>query len=558
MAKFEIVGVGVEGNYTVKEHLDVTGIASRITTLETENTNLAARNAEIDGWLPDLESELESVLLQIETYSLLDPPDIINANKQTTYSFTLSRSIGLANNEKASNNLRIAGNNKTIPQLQKIIDDQAIVQNAVCIDGADTLTVGQLVGSIELHRFATPKTSPQKILIRPGDTAPYSAARDGLQRHAMVMRASELFVNAALMPTAQENLPRYIPATVTAIDTDLNTISANPYEQNNNHPTSWWEGAVITRFPDSFYNNIPVVYSTCDAAAFTVGDNVVVEYIAGQPTVVGFVDNPQPCAGGDFLAVAVPVNLIDTCRFWSPEAFEVDWGGGAFVLYAGGSLASSVPTGNVTIRGASNTRVAFYIGYLSVDIQQSSTITNLSSAFRNNTTMTTLAIADTSSVTDFSSLCEGCTSLLSFPTLDYSSALKLSRAWYGCTSITSFGSISLPIANDALTLYQAWMGCVSLLSVGDIDAPQAISIKEAFNGCKSLLSVGVLTTPLVTNFSGLFFNCRHLNCISGINTVSFTDTSFMFTNAVFLVNPTTIEITAIVTGSIYVNANPCP
>ena len=47
--------------------------------------------------------------------------------------------------------------------------------------------------------------------------------------------------------------------------------------------------------------NVPVVYMSCNAAAFEVGDRVIVEFQANdwkQPRVIGFVDYPKACAGG--------------------------------------------------------------------------------------------------------------------------------------------------------------------------------------------------------------------------------------------------------------------
>ena len=69
--------------------------------------------------------------------------------------------------------------------------------------------------------------------------------------------------------------------------------------------------------------NVPIVYMTCNAAAFAVGDRVIVEFQANdwtQPRVIGFVDYPKACAGGALYCI--PADNSDALYGWSPPVAD--------------------------------------------------------------------------------------------------------------------------------------------------------------------------------------------------------------------------------------------
>ena len=59
-------------------------------------------------------------------------------------------------------------------------------------------------------------------------------------------------------------------------------------------------------------------------------------------------------------------------------------------------------------------------------------------------------------------------------------------------------------------------------------------------------------------FTRMFADCANLFCLGEIDTRSQTDTTEMFDGATSLYNPTAAEIPAILTGTNWVNTNPCP
>jgi hypothetical protein len=494
MAKYEIVSVGADGQYTVKERLDAAALTARIAALQTEITALQTRNGEIDSQIPPLEAELQAVQAQIEIAFTSTPPDIETGQKLTKYSLTIALTIGNLRRQKSENSLKIAQNNKKIVQIQAVIDQQTVVQNAVCIDGDDTLTVGQIVGSIELHRFPRDK-STGKVLIRPGTSAGYTGTRDGITRHAIGMGASELFVNQALLPPAQAFLPRFVAAIVDSVDQPADTLSASPYIEPNNHPATWWEGATPVRPPAESYTDIPVVYKDCNAAAFKVGDKVVIDYQLPVPTVVGFVDNPAPCATG-FLAVATPLDFVAACGIECDAAFAVDWGDGSYINYPAGRI-DVVPSGDITVKnqsGAVVTWCRFHTDtFTAIDIQQSSTLTSLRQTFDTSTFASPLQHVDiqtTKNITDFYRAFYACVNLVSVPVvMDTSAGLNFDFMFYRCASLSAVPAIDVGLSTSLLATFR---GCSSITNFPSIDVSMITNFRETFSYLTSLLSFPVL------------------------------------------------------------------
>lgn len=614
MAQFEIVSVGSEGQYTVKELIDVTGISTRIAVLTAQNSSLAVRNTQIESDLTALENELASVIASVEAYLAADPPDVENASKQTLYSHTVSRLIGQNNRELSANKIRIESNNKTIDALNDTLGQQDVIHDAVCIDGDDTLTVGQIVGSIEFNRYPADKGGGYKVCIRPGASSAYSAARDGIVRPARIMGPSELFVNQASMPSAQIWLPRYVAASVNSIDTGANSIDATAYAVSNNHPATWWEGSTPVRLAEYLLNNMPVNYLTCDSEAFEVGDQVVVEYINEQPTVIGFVDNPKPCNSYSFYAVITPLNYTSTNSIrLNYGSFEIDWGDGVFITKPNDGqpatgVASNADSGLITIRTNNNPTILRFLTntFTDIDIQVSGTITNLSQCCFNLSNLNSFNIADTSNVNNFFLSWYGCTGLTSFPAINTTSATDLDSTWMNCINLTSFSLINTSTIN---TLNRTWQNCRNLTSFPLINTSSITDFTDAWKSCRGLTGFPLIDTssgeifdgtwhtcegllsfpaldfsssqllyqtwlnclnlqymPLIdtsiaTTVSGVFSGCADLVCIGGIDTTSATVNGNNFLGCTSLINPTASEVTQIDTsppGLDYVNSNPCP
>jgi len=127
------------------------------------------------------------------------------------------------------------------------------------------------------------------ILLAPGCRA--WSAGDGMLKARETMSPEQAFLNAALLPGWQKFMPTYRWGTCMAVDRDADTM--------NVHLAPAISSA--QRLPvnqSSTLTGVPVVYMTCNAEPFEVGDRVVVQFVGQdwtKPRVIGFLDNPKPC-----------------------------------------------------------------------------------------------------------------------------------------------------------------------------------------------------------------------------------------------------------------------
>lgn len=130
---------------------------------------------------------------------------------------------------------------------------------------------------------------PAAVLVAPGGRAPIAADGRLLAREAM--SPAQAFWNAAVLPGWQKFKPTYRAATITALN-----VAANTATVALSAATSTAQGLPVNQ--SATLSGVPVVYSTCNAQAFQVGDAVVVEF-HGQdwsaPRVIGFISNPRAC-----------------------------------------------------------------------------------------------------------------------------------------------------------------------------------------------------------------------------------------------------------------------
>lgn len=171
-----------------------------------------------------------------------------------------------------------------------------------CADYSTELKPDTTVGTIEVPG------EPQEILIQPDaphaatGRALYDARRDGLVTPALALTKEALFYNWCMAPAWQRFRPSYRFAIVTKVNND-NTLALKLTDPNI---TGYGHGAArrIDITPKTLadeevdYSAVRVAYLDCGAAAFTVGDAVVVRFEgdAGKPEVIGFRDHPRACA----------------------------------------------------------------------------------------------------------------------------------------------------------------------------------------------------------------------------------------------------------------------
>ena len=139
------------------------------------------------------------------------------------------------------------------------------------------------VGTIEVPGENT------HVLIVPGAKAHSSA--DGNLAARELMSPEQVFFNAAILPGWQKFKPTFRRGTITALDYDANTAGV-AFDDDKSSA----QELGVNRYPS--LQGIPVIYMTCHAGAFAVGDKCLVRF-DGQdwstPKVIGFASNPKPC-----------------------------------------------------------------------------------------------------------------------------------------------------------------------------------------------------------------------------------------------------------------------
>lgn len=158
--------------------------------------------------------------------------------------------------------------------------------NAWCLDLTTGLTGD--VGTIEIAR-----ERGNGVNIQPGysGNAVYDGARDGQLIPLMAQSPAGSYFNLAVLPGTQKWKPMFRYATITEIDYDADTCNlaiSSVYSSQQN----------LTINQTNTLTGVSVEYMTCNASAFSVGDEVVVkfDYDWATPKVIGFKDNPQACS----------------------------------------------------------------------------------------------------------------------------------------------------------------------------------------------------------------------------------------------------------------------
>jgi len=160
-----------------------------------------------------------------------------------------------------------------------------VQKQAWCVDYTDDIPANAYTATCDIPG------DPNLVLIAAGGRA--WQASDGEFRARELLSPAQCYFNAAIFPGWQKFKPTYRWGTLTTINYTANTCTVSLFAQTSSaQRLSVNQAATLT--------NVPVVYMTCNARAFTIGDRVVVQFLGqnwSSPRVIGFVDNPKPCRG---------------------------------------------------------------------------------------------------------------------------------------------------------------------------------------------------------------------------------------------------------------------
>lgn len=295
MGKASIVSGGSDGLYIVLREYDqryydqqTALLTARISGLEDSIAALEASKPEIEDAADVANSAAESA---IEAYITA-----LNAGLQTSAEKRAFDSA-LKESQKAIADLRILRWQISILKAEKLAAEKVLdrldsvsappTEQAWCADYTETAT--GIVATIEINDEA----SVQPLIIAPQDAADgYDSQIDGVLCPREWMSPEQVYFNAAVLPGVQRHEPKYRAGTITEIDLTANTCSLT-LEAANSSAQSLPINAATT------LTAVPIQYMTCNAAAFEVGDIVVVEFqdrTWDNPRVIGFVSAPRSCA----------------------------------------------------------------------------------------------------------------------------------------------------------------------------------------------------------------------------------------------------------------------
>ena len=155
------------------------------------------------------------------------------------------------------------------------------------------------------------------VQVRPGymGAATYSATRDGQLQEAIASTPAGVFYNWALLPGWQKWKPTVRWGVLSDLDIDHHTCTVTL-----DAAVSSAQGLDINQ--STVLSSVPIEYMDCNGAAFSNGDNVLVEFNNqdfNDPVVIGFKDNPAPCEAGEY----VVVHSSDWAIVWDVVACKV-------------------------------------------------------------------------------------------------------------------------------------------------------------------------------------------------------------------------------------------
>lgn len=293
-----IIGGGTDGRYTISLDIGEAERAALVARFTAQAAEAQAKVMAAQGMLVDKTAELAAaaqayndatdayIALQRGETEIEDAEQLLGIvngyfEAQAAYLRALSAHEAALSNKNA---LAFSASHLT----KALATWQALVltetRDAWCADLTEDAT-----GYVETLEI--PGES-ELMLIAPGGTYPVLAT-SGYMRSRALMSPWQAFFNAAVLPGWQKFKPTYRWGTITALDENADTATVELAEARSSA-----QRLLVNQ--SNTLTGIPVVYMTCNAEAFEVGDNVVVEFQGqdwGAPRVIGFLDNPKPCGG---------------------------------------------------------------------------------------------------------------------------------------------------------------------------------------------------------------------------------------------------------------------
>ena len=231
--------------------------------------------------------------------------------------------------------------------------------------------------------------------------------------------------------------------------------------------------------------------------------------------------------------VAVYFPAIDLTRYSSFNTFRfLEW-----------SKLQVVPSLDFT--GRTNMNALFYkcksLKYIG-NITGTESVTNMSVAFSECSSLTSIPYFDTSSATSMSDMFSGCTSLTTIPQLITSSVIDMEAMFSGCTSLTTIPQL---ITSSVSNMYRMFQGCSSLTTIPLLDCSSVSSMSGMFQNCTSLTTIPQLDTSSAIDIGSMFEDCTSLTTIPQLDTSNVSSMMDLFEGCISLTSIPLLDCSSI-------------
>ena len=200
-------------------------------------------------------------------------------------------------------------------------------------------------------------------------------------------------------------------------------------------------------------------------------------------------------------------------------------------------LLSENDNSNVELMATGGLRFSSKLEKLDLSNFNTSKVTNMSSMFKNWSSLTSLDISsfNTSKVTDMSNMYQSCSSLtsLNLSNFNTSNVKDMSHMFSSCSSLTSLDLSNFNTSN-VIDMRNMFSNCSSLtaLDLSNFNTSKVTDMYRMFGGCSSItkLDLSNFDTSNVTDMSYMFSICSSLTKLNmnNFNTSQVTNMLFMF------------------------------
>jgi len=304
MAKAKIISEQGKGRYVIQPIYDISRAKSRLNSLGNEISSINEIINALEIALSSLENQHKNAIDELNA-----DIDDANANNQNNQEFTAAYAKILAAATKSITRINIKmvetsdlislnRNNISAKLVEKrgIQDsfskyENPLNQTAWCADYTEKL-IGE-VGVIAINDETNAPNNQSFVINAEGLESDTRVVQPAISSGSMAIA-----YNLCALPAFQKWKPRYRAGIISTINKTTDTCSVSFASQRQNSSIKSYTRDTYNIYQEQKIDNVPIDYMFCNASAFEIGDDVIVNFNGDitTPTVVGFLSNPKQCS----------------------------------------------------------------------------------------------------------------------------------------------------------------------------------------------------------------------------------------------------------------------